>query len=468
MRTLRHKALLLAFSLLYVLSACHSNKPQNLLQTIPQEVDYMGYIDLNRMDDLLSEETLRYHLSPKEMEHLAKLRTHMVGKGAIVYGDSATQYITLFVKNAKRLKEDLAQLTDSISSDNGFEFVLLDSWNLAFNENQLWLSQQNFFTPLFEQSQYLSKSEGLSAQNIKGIKQLFDGDFGLYFNPKRHLEGASWTRALSHELQQNLRNTRFIANASIKEKEIQIAYKLIGEDGEPIEDKQDLTEKVDKDILKYIPDNCDLVLLLGMDGKEVSSLLEQTNQDAQTPDRKLLLGTLDGTVAFAASLNRQSYYTTEEWSIVAQTKKGKEKEAVTLALKLLDVQPQSTKRLGEDFIVNSNRYGDFYVGYRKGILFAASRPINKFTPSFQEHPVSRAIQKGVGNLLINVSPKSTVSQYAREVLNYPFEGYVALRAQSMGEGKVVIHNDLETEVNMLQGILKALRPIPTTEVNPEM
>ena len=123
-------------------------------------------------------------------------------------------------------------------------------------------------------------------------------------------------------------------------------------------------------------------------------------------------------------------------------------------LQVLGADPKTCKRLGDDYIVTNNRYGEFYVGARKRILFAASRPVNKFTPSFESRPITRAIQSGVGNILLDIPLNGSISQSIAERHNYRFEGYVALRAESLGTGKLVLHNDGEKEGNILNGILK--------------
>ena len=148
---------------------------------------------------------------------------------------------------------------------------------------------------------------------------------------------------------------------------------------------------------------------------------------------------------------------------MAQVKKGEENPAIVAILQVLGVDPKTCKRLGDDYIVTNNRYGEFYVGARKRIIFAASRPVNKFTPSFESRPITRAIQSGVGNVLLDIPSDGYLSQSIAERHNYRFEGYVALRAESLGAGKLVLHNDGEKEGNILNGILKALRPIPVDE-----
>lgn len=132
-------------------------------------------------------------------------------------------------------------------------------------------------------------------------------------------------------------------------------------------------------------------------------------------------------------------------------------------LEVLGVDPKQCKRLGDDYIVTHPRYGEFYVGARKRIIFAASRPVNKFTPSFESRPITRAIQSGVGNILLDIPSDGYLSQSIAERHNYHFEGYAALRAESLSSGKLVLHNDVEKEGNILNGILKALRPIPVDE-----
>ena len=291
-------------------------------------------------------------------------------------------------------------------------------------------------------------------------------DFGLYlnlFHTQEQIESVSWLAALAPDLQEKVRNTHLIVNGSFKEKELKLDYKLVNNEGDIINDEYNISQKVDKEILNYLADDCDLVVLQGLEGKGLVQLFSKIDNKANTKEWETILGALDGTVAFSASFAPNGAYNTENWSLVAQVKKGEETPSMVALLEVLGVDPKQCKRLGDDYIVTHPRYGEFYVGARKRIIFAASRPVNKFTPSFESRPITRAIQSGVGNILLDIPSDGYLSQSIAERHNYHFEGYAALRAESLGSGKLVLHNDVEKEGNILNGILKALRPIPVDE-----
>lgn len=463
MRLARYFLPLVSALFLLATSACHSYKPQSLLSTIPQEVDYLAYIHLEKLSQLVSDETLGYHLGQSEKETLEQLKKHVVWQEILVYGLGDNQYITLNVKDAEALLADLKQRTDSISSSDGLHYALIDGWHLAFDTKQLWLSQQDFFTSLFERSKDLITNKEGSAAEITGIDQLLQQDFGIYLSPfhsQEQIEKNSWLASLAPDLQEKIHDTHLLLNGTFKEKDLQIDYKLVNKAGETITDEYILSQKVDKEILNYLADDCDLVILQGVKGKGLLQLLSKIDNQTHSADWQKILNSLDGTLAFSASLSPNSTYSAEEWSLIAQVKKGEEMATITSLLKVLGVDPKMTKRLGGDYIVSHARYGEFYVGARKRIIFAASRPVNKFNPSFESRPITRAIQSGVGNILLDITPDSYPSTYLMERHNYHFEGYIALRAESLEEGKLLLHNEAEMEGNILNGILKALRPIP--------
>ena len=466
MRLTRYIFPLVSAFLLLITSACHSYKPQTLLSTIPQDVDYLAYLHLEKLSKLVSDEALGYHIEPRDKECLEKLGKYVAWKEILAYGAGDDLYITLHVKNADALLTNLRDYADSINSENGLNYAYLNGWNVAFSEKQIWISQQGFFTSLFERSQDLVAGKGESAADIAGIKDLLQQDFSLYlnlFHTQEQIESVSWLAALAPDLQEKVRNTHFIVNGSFKEKELKLDYKLVNNEGDIINDEYNISQKVDKEILNYLADDCDLVVLQGLEGKGLVQLFSKIDNKANTKEWETILGALDGTVAFSASFAPNGAYNTENWSLVAQVKKGEETPSMVALLEVLGVDPMQCKRLGDDYIVTHPRYGEFYVGARKRIIFAASRPVNKFTPSFESRPITRAIQSGVGNILLDIPSDGYLSQSIAERHNYHFEGYAALRAESLGSGKLVLHNDVEKEGNILNGILKALRPIPVDE-----
>ena len=150
MRLTRYIFPLVSAFLLLITSACHSYKPQTLLSTIPQDVDYLAYLHLEKLSKLVSDEALGYHIEPKDKECLEKLGKYVAWKEILAYGAGDDLYITLHVKNADALLTNLRDYADSISSENGLNYAYLNGWNVAFSEKQIWISQQGFFTSLFE------------------------------------------------------------------------------------------------------------------------------------------------------------------------------------------------------------------------------------------------------------------------------------------------------------------------------
>ena len=172
MRLTRYIFPLVSASLLLITSACHSYKPQTLLSTIPQDIDYLAYLHLEKLSKLVSDEALGYHIEPRDKECLEKLGKYVAWKEILAYGEGDNLYITLHVKNADALLTNLRDYADSISSENGLNYAYLNGWNVAFSEKQLWITQQGFFTSLFERSQDLVTGKGTSAAEIVGIKDL--------------------------------------------------------------------------------------------------------------------------------------------------------------------------------------------------------------------------------------------------------------------------------------------------------
>lgn len=324
MRLTRYIFPLVSAFLLLITSACHSYKPQTLLSTIPQDVDYLAYLHLEKLSKLVSDEALGYHIEPKDKECLEKLGKYVAWKEILAYGAGDDLYITLHVKNADALLTNLRDYADSISSENGLNYAYLNGWNVAFSEKQIWISQQGFFTSLFERSQDLVASKGESAADIAGIKDLLQQDFGLYlnlFHTQEQIESVSWLAALAPDLQEKVRNTHLIVNGSFKEKELKLDYKLVNNEGDIINDEYNISQKVDREILNYLADDCDLVVLQGLDGKGLVQLFSKIDNKANTKEWETILGALDGTVAFSASFAPNGAYNTENWSLVAQVKK---------------------------------------------------------------------------------------------------------------------------------------------------
>ena len=142
MRLTRYIFPLVSACLLLITSACHSYKPQTLLSTIPQDVDYLAYLHLEKLSKLVSDEALGYHIEPRDKECLEKLGKYVAWKEILAYGAGDDLYITLHVKNADALLSNLRDYADSISSENGLNYAYLNGWNVAFSEKQLWLTQR--------------------------------------------------------------------------------------------------------------------------------------------------------------------------------------------------------------------------------------------------------------------------------------------------------------------------------------
>lgn len=455
--------LLALFALLIGATSCSKLTPKKMLGTIPEDVEFALYTDMESLLKLTNPTTLSYLVEPDEEAAIIALRDYVAWEKVLLYGTGDNYYITLPLDDYKAFEKEISQLTDSISIVPPFRYTHMAGWSVAYTEEQLWLGKKGFYTELFEGSRTLIANPELpSLAQQGGIEKLLESPLSLYYNPTQKLSHSKWLKLFAPERQSTLLSQRVVVNATFDDEVLQARYYIVDKAGKPLQDEYSASSKINRKVLEYISPDNDWVMLQGVAGEGLLNLIGDTESKLKHPEWQALLHALKGTTALAVKMIPESTNETDEWSLLLEVRKKERDVAMESLLKLLDISPQTAKRMGEDYIVSHPRYGNFYLGMRDSFIFLSSRAVDKFTPSWQDLAVAEVAHKNKYCVMVNLAQDSHLSQYIQQRYGYAIDGYMGLSAQSVGQGRILLYNPLEKAQNrnILEGMLQCLKPIP--------
>lgn len=455
---------------LALFTACNKDKkepketPQSLLlNTVPQDASMVVAIGVDAIMDAFEQKELEEMASPQIVAQIKLFKKNLDTQKAILFGRMSpmgnNSVITTVIKDYNAFVETITASGATIEEKSGFSTAQLSPFHIIFDKDQVWvcsLSERD--KKLAEESFKLKKEAGQSIRSISYIRSILDNEMGIYLNLKAIISGldftdATWQKPALDDI--NKYNTCLLGSISLKKDKFAISAALLDDKGNALGDKHNIARAIDKTLLDYLELKQDIFAGVAIKNEAFVKILENLTFPA-VQQFMPILSAINGTVVIAINAKSTAINTPKdvEGTILIQTKGNSAAQLFpTISDMLSDFHDKNGSKDGNDLALNLP-FGDYVFGFRENVLYLAPTPLaKKPQPNYNNHPIaSTLIQNDMGYIICDMKSNGTIAHIAKQVLDYPLNGYAVLSVRPDG-ATLLLQNEAASIASLIHKIV---------------